>query len=153
EGSTKVTEMMVRTGLQYLDNLARSAGNDLDLQKEIAAGYMRIADVQGNRDVPNLGRLGDARSSHLKAGEIYRLIASKNPAYLPDLALYNVNFAGFLRLTDPVQAGELTESAIQIFDRARAIRRLDTKAERAYVAAFCTLGDIDDVLGHQQKAW
>jgi len=32
EGSTKAREIMVRTGLEYLDNLARKAGGDLDLQ-------------------------------------------------------------------------------------------------------------------------
>jgi hypothetical protein len=39
EGSTKAREMMVQTGLQYLDNLAKNADGDLELQKEIAAGY------------------------------------------------------------------------------------------------------------------
>ena len=152
EGSTKALEMMVRTGLQYLDSLAASAGDDLELQKEIAEGYSRIADVQGDRNVPNLGRLGDSMASYRKADEIYQRIAAKNPAYLPALALNNVRFAGFLRLNDPARARELTESAIGIFERARARQHLDTNAERAYTTAFCTLGDMDDVLGHVQQA-
>jgi tetratricopeptide (TPR) repeat protein/predicted Ser/Thr protein kinase len=153
DGSTKALEMMTRTGLLYLDNLARSAGNDLELQKEIAAGYSRIADVQGNRNIPNLGRFGDARASYLKAGEIYRRIAAKDPRYLTDLALLDIKLAGFLRTTDAVQGKELTESAIQIFDRARSRQRLDLNSERAYTIAFCTLGDMENALGHYQKGW
>src|SRR6516225_2412185 len=46
EGSTKAREMMIRTGLQYLDNLAGNSGNNLELQRELAAAYMKIGDTQ-----------------------------------------------------------------------------------------------------------
>ena len=47
EGSTRSREMMVRTGLEYLYNLARNAGRDLQLQSEIAGAYMKIGDAEG----------------------------------------------------------------------------------------------------------
>jgi hypothetical protein len=64
DGSTKAREMMVRTGLQYLDTLARDAGGDLGLQAEIAAAYMKISDAQGFPTRPNLGRMAYARSAN-----------------------------------------------------------------------------------------
>lgn len=46
-GSTKVRERMVKDALQYLDNLSKDAGNDTSLLRELAAGYERVAAVQG----------------------------------------------------------------------------------------------------------
>src|SRR5262249_53202750 len=99
EGSTKVREMMVRTGLEYLDNLSRGAGRDLELQKEIAQGYMKIGDAEGFPTKPNLGHTADAMTSYQKAGDIYRWLAAKNPAYLPDLAKFYLEFSGFPRFS------------------------------------------------------
>jgi eukaryotic-like serine/threonine-protein kinase len=154
EGSTKAREMMVRTGLEYLDNLARNAGGDLELQKEIAAGYMRIGDAEGFPTKPNLGRMADALASYQKAGEIYRRIAAKNATYLPDLARYYMDYAGLVRFTyDRKQARELSESAIEAFDRIRSHQPLDGELEVSYTKAWCTLGDLDEDMAHYRKAY
>ena len=47
--------MIVKTGLEYLEALAANSQGDLDLQREIGAGYLRIGDVQGNVLEANLG--------------------------------------------------------------------------------------------------
>ncbi len=99
EGSTKARQMMVRTGLEYLDNLAKNAGGNLDLQSEIAAAYMKIGDAEGNPNKSNLGQTADAVASYRKAGDIYQRIAASNAAYLPDLATYYFRYAGLLRFT------------------------------------------------------
>src|SRR5581483_456477 len=120
EGSTKAREMMVQTGREYLDRLAQNAGNDLELQKEIAAAYTKIGDAQGYPTKPNLGRISDALASYQKAGDIYRGIAAKDSAYLPDLASYYVAYAGLIRFTHNLaQARALVESGIATFDRIR----------------------------------
>jgi len=154
EGSTHAREMMVRTGLEYLDNLARNAGGDHELQREIAAGYMKIGDAQGFPTKPNLGRVADALASYQKAGGIYRAIAEKNPAYLPDLATYYMNYAGLVRFTnDRKQARELSQSATQVFDRIRSHQPLNGELEVAYTQAWCTLGDLDEDMGHYRQAY
>jgi serine/threonine protein kinase len=154
DGSTKVREMMVHTGLQYLDNLAKNAGGDLDLQKEIAAGYMKIGDAQGFPTQPNLGRMADAMASYRKAGDIYERIAKKNSAYLPDLAAFYRSYAGLFRFSNqPQRAKELYEAAIQTFDRLRARQQLDPDQENIYTRAWCGVGDIDEETGNYQQAW
>ncbi len=154
EGSTKVREMMVQTGLNYLDDLAHNAGNDLELQREIAAAYEKIGDAQGYPTKPNLGRTADALASYRKAGDIYRTISAKNEAYLQDLAGYYVAYAGLVRFThDLKQARELAETAIQTFDRVRARKRGDQELEVAYAKAWCTVGDMDEDMGHYRQAW
>ena len=154
EGSTKAREMMVRTGLQYLDNLAGDSGDDLELQSELAAAYMKIGDAQGFPTTPNLGRVDDALVSYRKAGEIYGRIAAKNTKYVADLAIYYVNYAALTRFAhDPKQARALALSAIQTFDRLRRGQPLDAKVENRYIASWCTIGDIDEDQGDYQQAW
>ena len=153
EGSTKVREMIVRTGLQYLDNLAANAGSDLELQKEIAEAYMKIGDAQGFPTRPNLGRLADAQASYRKAGEIYRRIAAKNKAYLPDLADYYLRDAGLLRFSDPTQAKQLVATAIQTLAGVRARQPLEPSTEINYIVAWCRMGDIDEDADDYPHAW
>ena len=60
DGSTKVREMMVQTGLQYLDNLARNAGGDLrDVQSNLRFALSRRTSRSNHycdRDVGGAGR-------------------------------------------------------------------------------------------------
>lgn len=154
DGSTKAREMMVQTGLQYLDNLAKNAGSDLELQKEIAAGYMKIGDAQGFPTQPNLGRTEDALASYRKAGEIYERLARKDDAYLPDLAAFYRNYAGLFRFSDhPERARELYESAIQTFDRLRSRQQLTPEQEVLYARAWCNVGDVDEEADKYSEAW
>lgn len=154
DGSTKAREMMVQTGLQYLDNLAGNAGGDLELQKEIAAAYMKIGDAQGFPTKPNLGRTADALASYRKAGDIYQRIAQKNSAYLPDLADFYLSYSGLFRFSDdPKRARELTTAAIQIFDRLSEHQQLDGHLQNSYMTAWCKLGDFDEDWGRYHQAW
>ena len=54
-GSTPVRARLVRDALEYLDALARDAGQDVSLQRELASAYMRVGDVQGGTLFANLG--------------------------------------------------------------------------------------------------
>jgi hypothetical protein len=154
QGSTKAREIIVGTGLKYLDGLARDAGNDLNLQREVAEGYVKIAEAQGLTTRPNLGHLDDAMASYRKAGDIYRRIAAKDKAYLPDLAEYEKDYASFLRYSsNPAGARTSARAAIETIDRIRAGQPLTAKMERTYAAAWCTLGDLDEVDGQYHLAW
>ena len=153
EGSTKTRELMARTGIEYLDNLSRNAGRDLQLQREIAAAYMKIGDAQGYPTKPNLGHPADALASYQKAGDILRKISAKDPVYLPALARFYMQYAGLVRFTrDLKRARQLSESAIQTFDRARASQNFGPMAVD-YIQAWCTLGDIDEDSDRYRQAW
>lgn len=66
-GSTPARKAIVARALEYLDKLAAEGGNDMTLQTELAAGYERIGDVQGNPLGPNLGETSAAVESYKKA--------------------------------------------------------------------------------------
>jgi eukaryotic-like serine/threonine-protein kinase len=154
EGSTKAREMMVGTALEYLDNLARNSGRDLELQREIAAAYVKVGDAQGYPTKPNLGRTDDALKSYEKAGDIYRHIAAKNPAYLPDLADYYANYSGLVRFThDLKRARDLSESALQTYDRVLGGSQVNLAMEMARAETWCRLGELDEDMNHYRQAF
>lgn len=73
-GATPVRERLVRDGLQYLDRLSRDAAGDPSLQRELAAAYDRLADVQGGTLFANLGDTGGALESFAKARRIHEAL-------------------------------------------------------------------------------
>ena len=153
EGSTKAREMMVRTGLEYLDNLGRNAGNDLGLWREIAAAYVKIGDAEGYPTKPNLGRTADALESYRKAADIYRRIAARDPVYLSDLARFYQNYAGLVRFThDFKQARAISQSGIDTLEQIRARRPLDDQLQVDYMQAWCTLGDFDEDMNQYHQS-
>ncbi len=57
-GALPARELLIRRALDYLDGLARQAGADRTLQRELATAYERIGDVQGDTwaAIPGNGR-------------------------------------------------------------------------------------------------
>ncbi len=101
-GSTPARLLVVSKALEYLDSLAAEAGNDPDLQKELAAAYDRVGDVQGNPGAANLGDIDGAIKSYRKAEAIRRTLAAAAPNALParlDMATstMRIGFADFAR--------------------------------------------------------
>jgi tetratricopeptide (TPR) repeat protein len=80
-GSTKARELVVRTGVEYLDGLAKEAGSDRSLQLDLARSYLKVADIQAGFGKPNLGQVDAAIGSLTKAiGVAARLSPSGNDA-------------------------------------------------------------------------
>ena len=67
EGSTPTRQLIVSRALQYLDSLAREAGSNRSLQRELATAYEKIGDIQGNPFYANLGDTDGALVSYRKA--------------------------------------------------------------------------------------
>jgi tetratricopeptide (TPR) repeat protein len=75
-GSTHARELMVRTVLRYLNNLARESDDDPSLLWELATAYQKIGDVQGYGFRPNLGQRAEALESHRRGLEIAERLAA-----------------------------------------------------------------------------
>ena len=75
-GATPARKLLVMRALEYLDRLARESSGDLSLQRELAAAYERVGDVQGNIDGPNLGDSAGAMESYRKALAIRESLAA-----------------------------------------------------------------------------
>jgi tetratricopeptide (TPR) repeat protein len=75
-GSTAVRASIVGTARNYLDSLAKEAGNDQELLFELAEAYQRLGNVQGRTGAANLGQLDDARRSYQNAFDLYGRLPS-----------------------------------------------------------------------------
>ena len=72
-GSTPARQLVVQKGIEYLDKLAADAGDRADLRRELAAGYVRVGDVQGRPLNPNLGDTAGALASYRKSVDALRV--------------------------------------------------------------------------------
>src|SRR5205085_6830087 len=81
-GSTAARKMVVETGLRYYDTLVHEAQGHPDLLAEIARGYDRLGDVQGNPYAANLGDLTGALASYRKAAVVRDRIPDASPDFL-----------------------------------------------------------------------
>jgi serine/threonine protein kinase len=90
-GSTPARKLIVAKAVKYLDSLARDGQGDPSLQRELAAGYRRIGEV----DSSNLGDPAGAVASYRKALTIRQALLASRSATLDDL----VEFAETTRLS------------------------------------------------------
>jgi non-specific serine/threonine protein kinase/serine/threonine-protein kinase len=79
-GATPARRLIVDKALVYLDSLAREAGNDLSLERELATAYVRVGDVQGYPANANVGDTPGAAASYRKAIVLARRIVEASPA-------------------------------------------------------------------------
>jgi serine/threonine protein kinase len=78
-GAMPARKLLATRALEYLDSLSQEAGGDLSLQRELAAAYDRIGDLQGYNGAANLGDFENALKSYNKALAIRELSATANP--------------------------------------------------------------------------
>jgi non-specific serine/threonine protein kinase/serine/threonine-protein kinase len=78
-GTTAVRELMVRRAVEYLDGVAAESNDDPSLQRELAAGYIRIADAQGHPMSANIGDTAGAGASYQKAIAICQALLARLP--------------------------------------------------------------------------
>ncbi|HLK66924.1 MAG TPA: protein kinase [Bryobacteraceae bacterium] len=79
-GSTRARQLIVETGLRFLDNEARNSARDWDLKRELATAYQRIGDVQGNVLGANLGNTQAALESYGKAAALLDAVIAHDPS-------------------------------------------------------------------------
>ncbi len=80
QGATPVRAKLVRSALQYLDELARQDTADPRLKEELASAYEKIGDIQGRPGSQNLGMTAAALDSYRKSEAIregLRKVATK----------------------------------------------------------------------------
>ena len=137
-GSTPARKMVVETGLQYYDSLAREAAGNRDLLEEIARGYDRLGDVQGNPYTGNLGDLSGALASYKKALSIRDRISDPSPGFLHDRIQGKVRIAQILMTKGDVKSAESNlQEAISM-----GAPSTDDAVRQALLRAYGSLGDL-----------
>jgi tetratricopeptide (TPR) repeat protein/predicted Ser/Thr protein kinase len=83
-GTIPARKMVVETGIRYYDSLVKDAGGNRELLEEIARGYDRLGDVQGNPFKANLGDFAGAAESYRKALAVRDKVTDPSADFLRD---------------------------------------------------------------------
>jgi len=78
-GSTASRALLVKRAMEYLESLSRESGNRPDLQREVALGYVRVAEVQGYLGESSLGNVTQARANFEKAEAMLARLVARFP--------------------------------------------------------------------------
>jgi serine/threonine protein kinase len=115
-GATEARGLLVDTALQYLDSLAREAGDDKALLAELAVAYQRVGDVQGDPRGFSLGLTAEAMESYRKSLEIAESLSTEqhDPVILRALA------TGYFKVGDMLSEGGATGEGIDTLDKSLA---------------------------------
>ena len=162
-GSTPARKLIVQKGLQYLDSLAQESNNDPSLQRELAAAYDRIGDVQGLPFWANLGETTGAMQSYQKALVIRQQLAKSEPR---DLTAQRDLATGYEKMDSILESMGKDHEALNAGYQALAIReKLVATEPRSPVAqhdlaschniiasALWDLGDLKGALQHYKDA-
>ncbi|HEU4389144.1 MAG TPA: serine/threonine-protein kinase [Blastocatellia bacterium] len=117
-GSTPVREMLVKDAMEYLDSLSRESEGNVPLQRELAAGYRKLGDVQGDVINGNIGDSAGALQSYQRAIAILEAIAAADPRSLDDRKkLASV----YLDLTSPLNSTGDRSAALEMARKAATI--------------------------------
>ena len=93
EGATDARRLLLDRAVTFLDGLAADAGNDTALTRELAMGYQRLANLQGNQFSENVGDSASAAASLDKAVRLVNGLRTAAPHDVDLLQLaVNVHF-------------------------------------------------------------
>ena len=152
-GTTAARNLLLDRAVKYLDDVSKDAEGDADLQRELALGYQRLATVQGDATVANMGQVSAADMSIQKAMHLFKAVAASNPSDLTD----QLNLAMIYRkkgISDiyyPNGRVQL-EKAIAITDRLMPSNGTDSKVRIERAIEYQGMGLSLDIAGYRLRA-
>jgi hypothetical protein len=84
-GATPARKALVDNAITYLQQLSADSDGDPSLQLELAAGYRKIADIQGGAFTSNLGDPQAAGQQYERATALTRQVLQRQPAPAPQV--------------------------------------------------------------------
>lgn len=145
-GATAARELLVRRGLEYLENLSREAGSNTDLAREIALGYERIGEVQGDLAESSLGRVPAAIDSFRRAeqalGRLLNKDSSNDSLRADYLRVSNQLASAYSNAGRFGEAAELARRNVRIAEDVLSGRRSDYQTIQSTLAARSVLADL-----------
>jgi serine/threonine protein kinase len=145
-GSTAVREKLVRDSLNYLGRLEKEAGSDRALQREIAAAYRKVADVQGQPNSPNLGQTSEAMESYQKALGLWQRLVAAEPndiAATSELAIVHSRIGELLRAKGDLKTGaEHNRKAVALMEGVTARGHNTPETRETLALCYTALADI-----------
>jgi non-specific serine/threonine protein kinase/serine/threonine-protein kinase len=152
-GNTPVRRLLLDRAVVYLDKLTIDAAGNPDLQRELAWGYQKLADVQGNDTEANLGQVKAAELSLRKAVTLFAAVAHARPTSIEDgLNLAMIHRA--IATSDAYYPNGRKEiaQAIAITSRLAALDPKSIKVTQERSVEFVIQGITQNVSGDREMA-
>ncbi len=156
DGSLPARKLLVTTALDYLDSLAGEAGDDADLNRELADAYDRVGDYQGGVRNPNVGDTAGALRSYRRAIEIRRKLLAAAPS---DQDIRGLVAVAHAKIGDILEHSGDVNGALEAHREELALRRTlreetpdDVMARRNIAVALVNVGDALIRTGARQEA-
>jgi non-specific serine/threonine protein kinase/serine/threonine-protein kinase len=145
-GSTAARSLIANTGAEYLDRLARESRGDASLQQELAEGYLKIGDVEGNPYGANLGDSTKTIENYRKALALADALMARNPKDLKareTAAKCHVDLAQVLPTVGKLpEAVDHVNQALQLFRALLAADPQNPEAKLNLLGAYERQGDL-----------
>jgi eukaryotic-like serine/threonine-protein kinase len=151
-GSLPVQQRMVQDAVRYLDSLRQVASDDSVLSQELAAGYLKIGDIQGNPYRANLGDFVGAERSYQQARLALAQWQRLSPQ-APGSHLLQARLSARVAALDH-QQGRLEAAASEFSEALKAFAALPA-VERDAATALEHAGTLEfyaDLLGSSTQA-
>ena len=145
QGAVKAKELLVRRSLEYLDSLSQETTDDRLLQRELAAAYLQIGDLQGRPNAENLGDTAGALESYRKSAAILEELVAVEPDNLEnrrDLSNAYESFGIAQSVTsDYAAASESYRKAMAIRENLVEIEPANSEYRRLFADSQRRVGD------------
>jgi eukaryotic-like serine/threonine-protein kinase len=148
-GSTPARSLIAKTGTEYLDRLASAPMSNSSLkdslQQELAEGYVKIGDVEGNPISSNLGDISKALENYRKALTLATAMLKRKPkgaAAMREVARIHQKLGTVLPFAGkgPEALTEIDE-AVRLYQQALAGDPDDVQTKVDLSAAYEAQGD------------
>jgi len=143
-GATAARKLIIQRAQEYLDGLAQESQSDPALLRELAAAYVRLANVQGHPRDANLGDTPKALQNGRKAVELLEAAQSLNPSNRDvrrELAESNINLSYIQTgVGDASGRNRSLDKAVQSLEELAASNPEDLKVESDLGDAYSAIG-------------
>jgi eukaryotic-like serine/threonine-protein kinase len=162
-GTTPARKLAVQRAQEYLELLSRETTADPALLRELAIGYSKLADLQGEPRTSNLGDFTGALASYRKATEFIEAaarIAPEDPANSLQRVVIHCKLAvAMAQVNMPVEARIALDKASRVANDFLAVHSDDLTMRHALArvheqrASFARAeGRLDEALAEFQRA-
>jgi non-specific serine/threonine protein kinase/serine/threonine-protein kinase len=146
-GATPLRRSLVESTLQYLEALARDAGDNPALLRELAGSYVQLARVQGDASTSNVGDPKAARETLGRAEELTTRFLALDPG--PDslrqaMMVYRQLSSHHLQQGEHTVAEGHARRAVEFADRILAVSPNDPRARTDLADTLFRLANVTE---------
>ncbi len=146
-GSVPARSLIAKTGTQYFDSLAKEAQDDPSLQQDLAEGYLKVGEAQGNPFGANLGHTAEAVESFQKALTVSTALVAQKPHDIKALRLLarsHLALADVLGFSSKIQeAYDHSKKGIEAYQAVLNMQPGDPESSLNLSGAYERLADVE----------